>query len=104
MVIKQTNEKSIRLSAEERETIIIFNDDSAECEIYTCSKPLMTKLDKLCKANPDSYRLIRQDAFSKTYTTKKTFISFRSGKVERKFTKEQKEQAASRLRKVRGLD
>ncbi len=55
------NQTKLSLSAEERETIIIFDDSSSECEIYTCSRPIMTKLDKLCKVNPKNYRLIKHD-------------------------------------------
>lgn len=67
--------------AEERETIINYADDSDICYIYTCNKALMTKLDKLCKSNPDTYKLVSEEQFAKSYTTKKKYISIRAPKV-----------------------
>jgi hypothetical protein len=96
-----SEERKFSLSAEERETIITFDDSSNECEIYTCSRPMMTKLDRLCKDNPKNYKLVKKDAYSKTYHTSKRFISFRSGAVKRELTEEQKAKAAERLKKAR---
>jgi hypothetical protein len=93
------NETKLSLSAEERETIILFDDSSNECEIYTCSRPVMTKLDKLCKENPMNYKLIKHDANSKTYHTSKKYISFRSGTVKRELTEEERQNLSDNAKK-----
>ena len=87
------------LSAEERETIILFDDSSQECRIYTCSRPMMTKLDKLCATNPKGYRLLEKDLESKTYITKKNLISFRSEKQKRELTEAERAELSERARK-----
>jgi hypothetical protein len=66
---------------EERETYFHYADDSDTCYIYTCSKTLMTKLDKLCKNFPDTYKLMKQDRYSKSYETSKKLISIRAPKT-----------------------
>ena len=90
-------EKKRSLSAEERETIILFNDSSNECQIYTCSRPIMTKLDKLCEKSAKNYKLVKQDEYSKTYKTDKRLISFRTERASRVMTDEQKEAVTRRL-------
>lgn len=92
----------LNLTAEERETIILFDDSSQECKIYTCSRPMMTKLDKLCKSSPKNYRLDHKDAESKTYITKKSLISFRSEKQKRELTDEEKAKLSERAKKSFG--
>jgi hypothetical protein len=88
-----------KLTAEERETIILFDDSSPECKVYTCSKPIRNKLDKLCESNPDSWKLESKDADSKTYLTEKQLISFRSCRTKRELSEEQKEVLATRFKK-----
>lgn len=67
--------------AEERETILNFDDSDDQCFVYTCSRPIMTKLDKLCKSNPNSYKLVEEDKNSKSYIMDKNLISFRTPKI-----------------------
>lgn len=93
--------RKLRLSAEERETIILFDDSSIQCTVYTCSKPIMTKLDKLCVSNPDSWSLLSQDTESKTYLTEKNLISFRSEKSTRDLTEEQRANVAKRFKQAK---
>jgi len=93
--------EKISLSPEERETIVLFNDGGKECTVYTCSRPVMTKLDKLCKSNPKSWKLIKQDLESKTYRTTKNLISFRGERVKREMTDEQRANAGKRLNSAR---
>jgi hypothetical protein len=52
-----SDQKKFPLTAPERETIILFSDEDNSCIVYTCSRPIMTKLDKLCRSNPESYKL-----------------------------------------------
>ena len=96
-----TEIKKLVLSAEERETIILFNDSSDECLIYTCSRPIMTKLDKLTTTNPKTWKLVAKDKESKTYATSKRLISYRAEVVKPKQTEEQKKASADRMRKLR---
>jgi hypothetical protein len=95
-------QKKFSLSAEERETIIRFDDNSNECDVYTCSRPVMTKLDRLCKDNPKNYKLVKQDAYSKEYKTSKRFISFRSGAVKRELTDDERQALSERAKKHLG--
>lgn len=90
-----------RLTKEERETIILFDESSSSCSIYTCSRPIMTKLDKFCLKHPDTYQLKCADEASKTYITDKTLISFRSGVEKRELTEAQKKARAESLKKAR---
>ena len=95
-----TLKKKMQLSALERETIILFSDDGKTCDVYTCSRPIMTKLDKLCKSNPDSYRLISKDSISSTYSMDKRLISFRTPKVMA-MTDEHRAAASNRMKKIK---
>lgn len=97
--MKMEREK-IALSPEERETIVLFNDGGKECTVYTCSRPVMTKLDKLCKSNPKSWELIKQDLESKTYRTTKNLISFRADSVKREMTEEQRAKASELMKNI----
>jgi basic membrane lipoprotein Med (substrate-binding protein (PBP1-ABC) superfamily) len=85
------------LSAYEKETVIQFDESSNKASIYTCSKKMMTKLDKLCKDNPDTYSLVTEDKYSKTYQCSLNLISFRSKKIKRELTEEQRKELADRL-------
>jgi hypothetical protein len=93
--------KKASLTAPERETIITFDDEGNECQIYTCSRPVMTKLDKLCKSSPEHYKLKKRDEYSKTYTTDKRLLSFRSERQKRTLTEEQRRANIERLKKAR---
>jgi len=55
------------LSKYERETIITYSEDTDKADVYTCSKSIMRKLDKMCDYYPDTYRLIGKDEYSATY-------------------------------------
>ena len=86
------------LSAYERETIITFSDADDTVDIYTASRPMMTKLDKLCKSSPELYRLKGGDSISKTYIcSDKNMISLRSKKVTRELSEEEKQAARERM-------
>jgi hypothetical protein len=78
------------LTALERETTIIMNDEDTFITIYSCQRPIITKLDKLCKSNPDTYRLVKSDEYSKTYECPKKLLS-----------EEQKEELRIRMQNVR---
>lgn len=81
------------LTKQEMETIINFDDSSNEAIIYTCNKSIMRKLDKNCAKCPEQYKLVKEDEYSKTYTTSnKKNIKFG---IKRVLTEEQKEKLRS---------
>lgn len=86
------------VSISEQEVCINFMRNEEHATIYTSDTTYMTKLDKLCRANPDMYSLIADTGRGKTYRVEdKTLISFRSKK--RELSEEQKIVARERMRK-----
>ena len=67
----------------EQETVITFNGQEAEAELYTCYPPQIRKLDKLCRENPDVYQCVRATEIGKTYRFPKELITLRSRKRTR---------------------
>ncbi len=47
----------MKLSAYERETIILFNESSEPAEVFTYNKRMIRKLERLAKMFPDEFRL-----------------------------------------------
>ena len=47
----------MKLSAYERETIILFNETSEPAEVFTYNKRMIRKLERLAKMIPDEFRL-----------------------------------------------
>ena len=87
------------ISKFEQETIVNFNAGEKTASIYTADPWIMKKLDKLCKTYPNSYKLVSQDSYSKTYEVEsKKLIQFRSPRI---LTEEQKEVVRDRLNKNR---
>ena len=82
----------------ERETTINFNDAEKVAEIYTCSRHVIFKLDKLCEKHPDLYKVKEQDDYSKTYIIPKKYISFRAPRF---LTEEQKQKIKVRFENIR---
>ena len=52
---------------EEQETLIHFMRGEDFATISTTDSTMITKLDKLCKSNPDMYWLKSDDGYSKIY-------------------------------------
>ncbi len=67
----------------EQETVLTFNGQEAEAELYTCYPPMIRKLDGLCKKNPDVYQCIKVTNLGKTYRFPKDLITLRSRKKTR---------------------
>lgn len=88
-----------KLTKEEMETTILFDESCNSCEVYTCSKSLQNKLDKLCKSCPDRYKLIRDDPPSKTYETIKNQITFKG--CRKPMTETQKQANIKKLENMR---
>jgi hypothetical protein len=70
-----------KYTPEELETYINYSNASDECYIYTCNKSIQKKIDGYCKKFPNEYRLEKEDSCSKSYITKKKYITIRSPKV-----------------------
>lgn len=95
------------VSLEEQETHINFDRLSDRAIIYTSDRTTMTKLDKYVKSGTYKLESVNKtsdgDLLSKEYSCPKKLISFRSKKMERDLTDEQKQAMADasseRLRK-----
>jgi hypothetical protein len=66
----------MNLTRYEMETIVNYNEDSQLAMIYTASKPVMRRLEKLCEKYPDTYTRTGGDMYSATYTCPKDRIRF----------------------------
>ena len=49
-----------QLTRYEMETVINYNDEGSECTVYTASKGVMRKLDKLCERHPETYECTKR--------------------------------------------
>lgn len=92
--------KKIYLKPDERETIINFNDEEEIANLYTCNRSMMTKMDKLCKSNPDIFQLDEYDESSKTYLFPKKLVSIRRPVKLTAKQKEARKNNAKKLRKI----
>lgn len=91
--------KNLSVGIEEQETHISYMRDESYAKVYTSDSTQMTRLDKLCKINPDMYKLIEDTGCGKSYLiSDKGLISFRAKK--REMTEEQKRIAADRMRRL----
>lgn len=84
----------MKLSRYEQETIVSYNAGEQTATIYTRDKAVMRKLDTLVANFPDTYKLVKQDEVSKTYSFPKSFVSYRK---PRAVSMEQREQARKKI-------
>ena len=49
------------LTAIERETVVNFNEQENDCEVYTYNRKLIRKLSDRCETHPDLYKLVADD-------------------------------------------
>ena len=83
---------------EEQETLIHFMRGEDFATISTTDSTMITKLDKLCKSNPDMYWIKSDDGYSKIYKCRdKSMVSLRQKK--REVSEEQKKAAGERMKK-----
>jgi hypothetical protein len=61
----------------ERETIILMNAAEQRVEVWTADPVYMRKCDKLVAADPENWKLVKEEADSKTYETTKPFVKLR---------------------------
>ena len=67
----------MKLSRYEQETIVNYNAGEQTATLYTRDKAVMRKLDTLVADFPNTYKMIRQDEVSKTYSFPKLYVSYR---------------------------
>lgn len=87
----------------EQETTINFQRDGETAMIWTSDNTMITRLDKLCKAS-GRYKLIEESKaqgviVAKKYETDKKLISFRTDRVKRHLSENQKKELSERARK-----
>ena len=85
----------MRLTRQEQETVINFDNGSQTASIYTASPQMMRKLDALAAAYPEHYRLTGETEVSKTYSCDKSLVSLRK---PRKQNEAHREWARERMR------
>lgn len=83
-----------KLSKEERETIISFNEAELTATVYTCSTREKNRLKELSLKSPDVYR-INEDEYSQTYVMPKKAVGYF---LPRKLSEEEKKKRALLLR------
>ena len=86
-----------RPSRAEQETIIIFNEESDECEIYTHNARLKNRLAKLALETHCVHRK-NEDEYSQTYICPKKYIKVQKSK---QYSEETREKMKLRLRHAR---
>ena len=88
----------------EQETSINFSRDGKYASIWTSDSTVMTKLDK--RVESGDYELIDVgkdrdgNILSKEYQCPKRLVSFRSKKVTRELTEEQKQAVSERMKAI----
>lgn len=90
----------------EQETTISLSRTETEAFIWTNDRLMMAKLDKLCKAAPETYKCVDvgynrdKEVMDKRYViADKSLLSFRPKKP--KYTEEQKQALAERVKAYR---
>ena len=80
----------MKLTRYEQETVLNYNAEEQTATVYTRDKAVMRKLDTLVADFPDTYKLMKQDEVSKTYSFPKSYVSYRK---PRTVSTEQRERA-----------
>ena len=88
----------MNLTNYERETIIRYNQDEAEANIYTLDPALIRKLDVLCASDPRAH-VLREDEDSRTYILPKKWVRVYAPAV---LTDAERERRADKARETFG--
>lgn len=105
--ISEKGEKDMertKLCAEERETVITFDDTSDFATVYTCNKTMKTKLRKLQTEHSDEMTVTDDDKSWGSYSVivpKKWVVVRPPRKSSRVYTEEQKKAMAERMRNAK---
>jgi hypothetical protein len=90
----------VSLTAPERETIVTLNDEDETAEVWTAQRPVITKL----KRNPAATLLeegTHDGSAWARFELPKGLVSFRSTRVKRELTEEQREGLRERMAHAR---
>ena len=79
----------------EKETIINYNQESGEAEVYTRDENVMRRLENLCRDYPDYYKKTKETSTDKEYRCPKNLIAFRKPVI---MTDEQREKLRERAK------
>lgn len=93
----------MKLSRYEQETIVSYNAGEQSATIYTRDKAVMRKLDTLVADFPATYKLMKQDEVSKTYSFPKSFVSYREPRAVSTEQRERARQMMIELNKASGV-
>lgn len=66
----------MKLSRYEEESILNYNVGEQTATFYTRDKAVMRKVDTLVAEFPDTYKLMKQDEVSKSYSFPKSYVSY----------------------------
>lgn len=89
----------MKLTNQERETIICFNEADKTAEVFTYNGRMLRDLDKLSSERPDEVQHKKDNGDGgHTYIVPKKWIKVRASRI---LTEEQKKQAADRMAKWR---
>lgn len=95
----------MHLSKYEKETIISWNEEGARVEIYTCSKPVMRRCERLDFKQVDEQHFCKEDGgglVSKTFECTKKDILIRKFKPQ-KLSDAERQLRAERMSKLRAI-
>ena len=84
---------SLKLTKEERETIILFNEAEPTATVYTCNTQIKKRLAELSLKTSDVYQE-KEDKYSQTYTIPKKIIRFA---FPRELSEKEKQKRALKL-------
>ena len=84
----------------ERETILQFDEESKEWEVYTCHKRIMNKIEK-GGVQPHKIDVVDGVEVAKYYTLPKKWVKVSPPPPPRQMTDEQKQASIERLRIMR---
>ena len=93
----------MKLSRYEQETIVSYNAGEQSATFYTRDKAVMRKLDTLVADFPATYKLMKQDEVSKTYSFPKSFVSYRKPRAVSTEQRERARQMMIELNKASGV-
>lgn len=98
-------DKKMSLSRLEQETVINFNAEEGQADLYTADPVWIRKLDGLCEKNPEQFRMIEEHraggkVISRRYIFPKQLITIRSKTMKRDLTDEQRELLSERGREL----
>ena len=85
------------LSANERETVILMNDEEKTAQVTSCQRPVWTRMQKL-GVQPDKELSIDGQVIEKVFTVPKSWVKI---SPPRKVSDEQRQAAGERLKAVR---